>query len=140
MSKPEPSPAKKCILVAEDNANIQELIQVSLEAAGFEVSLASNGKEALDRLHRQRPDLLLLDLQMPRLNGYNVLSLIRADPALRELPVIAITAYAMQGDRERALAAGFDGFLPKPVDRGVLLAELHRALQQRTNNPEPGAA
>jgi two-component system cell cycle response regulator DivK len=85
---------------------------------------ASDGREALERIREMLPDLVLLDIQMPEMDGYQVLREIRNDPVLRNLRVVALTAFAMQGDRERALAAGFDDYLTKPVAVGRLKAQL----------------
>ncbi|HSA92348.1 MAG TPA: response regulator [Terriglobales bacterium] len=116
----------KRILLAEDNPTNRELIRDVLEADGCEVIEADNGQEALHKLREILPHLVLLDVQMPELDGYAVLNRLRADPQLARLPVIALTAYAMRGDRERALAAGFDGYVSKPVDFRHLRAEIER--------------
>ncbi len=116
----------KRVLLAEDNPMNRELIRDMLEASGCEVIEADDGEEALRKLRETPPDLVLLDVQMPRLDGYAVLSHVRADPRLARLPVIALTAYAMRGDREKVLAAGFDGYVSKPVDFGQLRSEIER--------------
>jgi CheY-like chemotaxis protein len=85
---------------------------------------ASNGREALEKIRETRPDLVLLDIQMPEMDGYEVLREIRSDPALKGLRVIALTAFAMRDDRERALAAGFDDYLTKPVTAAKLKEQL----------------
>src|SRR5579862_7375155 len=96
------------ILVADDNAASRELIREVLEMSGYHVVEASNGQEAVSRVHETAPDLVLVDIQMPRLDGYGVLRELRGDPKFAGLRVVALTAFAMQGDRERALEAGFD--------------------------------
>lgn len=110
----------KRILVAEDNPANRELIRAILEASGCEVVEAEDGEEALLKIREAEPDLILMDVQMPRLDGVAVLQQLRAEPSLATIPVIALTAYAMRGDRERFLAAGFDSYLSKPIDAKIL--------------------
>jgi two-component system cell cycle response regulator DivK len=114
------------ILVAEDNAVNRELMREMLEVFGCEVVEAGDGPEALTRMDEVEPDLILLDINMPKLNGFAVLKGIRENPRFSERPVLAVTAYAMREDRDKALQAGFDGYLAKPLDRKLLLAELRR--------------
>ena len=116
------------VLVAEDNAVNRELIRELLESRGYEVSEACDGEEALQLLAQSRPDILLLDIGMPKLDGYGVVRHIRATPALAGLPVLAVTAYAMRGDREQVLQAGFDGYLSKPINATALAEEMGRLL------------
>jgi two-component system cell cycle response regulator DivK len=117
--------AKK-ILVADDSDPSRELIREVLELSDYEVIEAADGAEALSRIRETMPDLVLMDIQMPRLNGYDVLRHLREDQRLVRLPVIALTAFAMQGDRERVLEAGFDGYITKPVDIARLRREVER--------------
>lgn len=116
------------ILVADDNTASRELIREVLEMSGYEVVEATDGREAVSRARENPPDLLLVDIQMPRLDGYGVIHELRNDPRLSGLRVIALTAFAMQGDRERALQAGFDGYITKPVDIAQLRQELKKLL------------
>lgn len=118
----------KTILIADDNAVSRELTRECLEDSGFHLIEASNGKEALQLLKTGRPDLVLLDIQMPEMDGYAVIRAVRADPELRTLPVIAITAFAMEGDSERAAAAGFDAYITKPIRVQSLRQEIQRLL------------
>ena len=110
----------KKILVADDKPTNRELIRVILENSGYAVIEASDGRQAVDLALEHIPDLLLLDLQMPELDGFNVLSEVRKDSRLDGRPIVALTAYAMQGDRERALAAGFTSYVTKPVNLSEL--------------------
>jgi two-component system cell cycle response regulator DivK len=103
------------ILLVEDNSLNRRLVRDLLEYRGHEVVEAITADEARQRL-REKPDLVLMDLQIPGGSGEAVLGEIRADEQLRRLPVIAVTATAMAGDRERLLAAGFDAYLSKPID------------------------
>lgn len=119
----------KKILIADDKATSRELLRTVLERQGYEVMEAADGEEALQKALAEVPDLILLDLQMPRRTGYEVLGELRKDPRHTTLPIIALTASAMQGDRERALAAGFTGYLAKPVALIHLREEVKRLLQ-----------
>lgn len=123
----------KRILIVDDKATSRELLRTILERQGFTVTEAADGEEALQQARAEIPDLILLDLQMPVRNGYEVLSELRQDPRFASLPIIALTASAMQGDRERALAAGFTAYLTKPVTLAHLREEIQRLLQ--TENP-----
>lgn len=104
------------ILVAEDNPANLELMREILDIQGHEIIEAHDGSEALLQAEMANPDLILLDVNMPVLNGFEVLERLRANPQLAPIKVIALTAYAMRGDREKALEAGFDGYLTKPID------------------------
>ncbi len=121
----------KRILVVEDKATSRELLRAVLERQGYLVLEAANGQEGLQRIQQESPDLVLLDLQIPAPNGYEVLKQIRGDRRLAGLPVVALTASAMQGDRERALAAGFTGYIAKPVALSHLRDEVSRLLGPR---------
>lgn len=104
------------ILVVEDNEQNRILIRQILTFHGHEVLEVSNGSEAIRLMEGQRPDLVLLDLQMPVMDGFSVLRHIRLTPGLRRMKVIAVTSLAMKGDREKALEAGFDEYITKPID------------------------
>ena len=114
------------VLVAEDNLPNRELIREILESCGHQVIEAEDGQQALERLKESTPDLILLDIQMPVLDGYAVVRQVRQTPHLANLTVLALTAYAMQGDREKVLQSGFDGYLTKPIDVAVLTDVLQR--------------
>ncbi len=116
------------LLVVEDNAINQQITQEILQARGAEVILADNGRVALERLRQVRCDLVLLDVQMPEMDGYRAAAAIRADPLLKRLPVIAITAHAMPADRERCLAAGMNDYVTKPIDPDLLTETVLRWL------------
>jgi CheY-like chemotaxis protein len=119
------------ILVAEDNAVNRELLRELLEARGYTVLEACNGQEALDMIEQALPELLLLDIGMPVLDGFAVVRKIRENPRLAVLPVVAVTAYAMRGDREKILNSGFDGYLSKPLNPSSLNDELDRLLTKQ---------
>jgi CheY-like chemotaxis protein len=116
------------ILVADDNDASRELIREVLEMSGYDVIEAADGRDAVTMVRESPPDLVLVDIQMPRLDGYGVLRELRADPLLAGLPVVALTAYAMQGDRERALDAGFDDYITKPLEVAALRRQIKRFL------------
>lgn len=123
------------ILVAEDNPASRELLREILVAHGYEVAEVSNGQEALEKIADTRPDLVLLDIQMPILDGFSVVRRLRQDPRFARLRVVALTAYAMRGDRERALAAGFDAYITKPVTVAAIRAQIERFLGPETRAP-----
>ena len=114
----------KRVLVADDNPAGRELVRESLAEHVGSIVEAADGREALAKIRETRPDLVLLDIQMPEMDGYAVVREIRGDPALKGLRVVALTAFAMQGDRERAMEAGFDDYVTKPVTVSKLKAQL----------------
>jgi len=118
----------KTVLIAEDNPINRELLRELLEIRGYTVTEACNGQEALVMVEQAPPDLLLLDIGMPLLDGFAVVRNLRENPRFASLPVVAVTAYAMQGDRERIMDAGFDGYLSKPVNSSTLVQELDRLM------------
>jgi CheY-like chemotaxis protein len=118
----------KKIVIAEDSAAGRELLHELIESWGYEVIEAADGREALQKIIETAPDLLLCDIQMPEQDGYAVIQSLRQDPRFMKLPVIALTAFAMRGDKEKTLAAGFDGHQSKPVEFESLKAEIKRLL------------
>jgi CheY-like chemotaxis protein len=118
----------KRILIVEDKASSRELLRTVLQSQGYAVHEAADGEEGLQKARSEVPDLILLDLQMPVRNGYQVLEELRQDPRFAAIPIVAVTASAMQGDREKALAAGFDGYLTKPLPLNRLRNEIERLL------------
>ncbi len=129
------------ILVVEDSPDIRALVQMLLESAGHEVSTASDGQEGVRAARSVHPDLILMDLSLPVLSGWEATRAIKADPVTSRIPVIAVTAHAMQGDRERALAAGCDGFVAKPIDEETLASLVSSFLEASgSGRAEPAAA
>lgn len=116
--------AGKKVLVADDNPAGRELVREILQDLVSTLVEAANGPESLQKIREVHPDLVLLDIQMPEMDGYQVLREIRSDPVLRGVRVVALTAFAMQGDRERALSAGFDDYITKPVTVAQLKEQL----------------
>jgi CheY-like chemotaxis protein len=119
------------VLIAEDNAVNRELLRELLELRGYTVLEACDGQEALHMIEQTQPELLLLDIGMPVMDGFAAIRKIRENPRLARLPVVAVTAYAMRGDREKILNSGFDGYLSKPVNARSLAEELERLLDKR---------
>jgi CheY-like chemotaxis protein len=108
--------ADESILIVEDNDTNLRLFTYLLSAKGYDVRGAGDGEAAFKVLQGFRPGLILMDLQLPGTDGYEMTRRIKADPVLRDIPIIALTAYAMRGDEEKALAAGCDGYITKPID------------------------
>jgi len=104
------------ILVVEDNDRNRRLMRILLKASGYEVIEAATGKEAMDYLKTQKPDLILMDIQLPHTDGLELTREIKNVEATSDIPIIAVTAYAMKGDRERILEAGCDGYISKPIN------------------------
>ncbi len=112
------------ILIVEDNSANLELMTYLLSAFGHEPLASQDGVEALEALSRETPDLVVCDIQLPRMDGYEVLRHMRASEAWRGLPVVAVTALAMVGDRDRVLAAGFNGYIGKPINPETFVAQV----------------
>jgi CheY-like chemotaxis protein len=104
------------ILIIEDNEQNMYLIKYILEDDGYEVRCASDGKEGIELAAVIRPDLILLDIQLPTMDGYAVARNLRLNPDLADVPIIAVTSYAMPGDREKTMEAGCSGYIEKPID------------------------
>jgi CheY-like chemotaxis protein len=118
----------KKVLVADDKATSRELIRTVLESRGYAVSEAADGLEAVRQAGEILPDLIILDLHMPGLDGFGVLAELRRDRRFAATPIMALTASAMHGDRARALAAGFDSYVSKPIPLPALREEVERLL------------
>lgn len=128
---PTPS-GKPLILIADDRSSSRELLRTVLERVGYEVIEAEDGEQAVSQARAAHPDLILLDLQMPKLDGYEALAQIRADPEFEKVPVLALTASAMRGDRERILGAGFTDYLSKPAGTEQLREAVARLLETKS--------
>jgi len=116
------------ILLVEDNELNRDMLTRRLNRKGFEVRTAGDGQQALDEIARQMPDIVLLDMDLPVLNGWDTSAAIRADEAMADLPVIALTAHAMTGDKQKALEAGCNDYATKPVDFPDLLEKINNLL------------
>lgn len=124
------SSRKPIILIADDRPSSRELLGLVLERTGYEVLEAENGEQAVERVRAGNPDLVLLDLQMPGLDGYGVLAALRAEARFAHLPVLALTASAMRGDREKILEAGFTDYLAKPASPEIVRETVARMLRE----------
>ncbi|MDD5509186.1 MAG: response regulator [Bacteroidales bacterium] len=117
------------VLVIEDNEKNRYLISFILKGAGYEVTEAITGEEGVRMAIGDTPDLVLMDIQLPGIDGYEATRRIRASPAGGKVPIIALTSYAMTGDRERALAAGCTGYVEKPINPDTILDEIQKYLR-----------
>ena len=118
----------KCILVVEDQEDNRQILRDLLASAGYEMIEAENGEEALAAVAEQRPDLILMDIQLPVMDGYEATRRIKADPALKGIPIIVVTSYALSGDEDKARAAGCDDYVTKPYSPRALLAKIREYL------------
>ena len=119
------------ILLVEDHEELWDVLSRRLRRHGFDVVLAQDGQAALDQVAAERPDVVLLDMDLPVMDGWTVARTLRKDEATSRLPVIALTAHAMAGDEAKALAAGCDSYHPKPVDLPRLLVQVDELLLKR---------
>ena len=119
------------VLIVDDNRASRDLIRAILKPVRCRVVEASNGQQALDLIQQERPDLVLLDVDMPGPDGLTVVRKIRENRALADLPVVAVTAFAMEGDRERGMAAGFTAYVTKPVRAALLRQQVLQLLAAR---------
>jgi two-component system cell cycle response regulator DivK len=117
---------KPSVLLIEDNEQNRYLTTFLLEGRGYEVTAAVDGALGVELAGRVLPELILLDIQLPTMDGYAVARALRENPALNDVPIVAVTSYAMPGDREKALAAGCDGYIEKPIDPETFVTEIER--------------
>ncbi len=114
----------KRILVVEDQEDNRQIIRDMLATTDYEITEAENGEQALAAIAKQRPDLILMDIQLPIMDGYEATRRIKADPALKSIPIIAVTSYALSGEEQKARAAGCDDYVPKPYSPRHLPARI----------------
>jgi two-component system, cell cycle response regulator DivK len=112
------------ILLIEDNAVNRDLTQFLLESQGYQVHEAASAEEGFEFLKTDRPALIVMDIQLPRMDGLEATKRLKQNPATRDIPVLAVTSYAMKGDRESAAAAGCAGYVTKPIDKTTFLREV----------------
>src|SRR5215471_9952367 len=115
---------KPRILLVEDNENNRYLAQFLLEREGFSVALAVNGKQALEAARLAKPDLVVMDIQMPEMDGYETAERFKSDPALAAIPLVGVSSFAMPGDRTKAIKLGFAGYIEKPINPETFAREV----------------
>ncbi len=126
------------ILVVEDNTSNVKFIELFLETAGYRVCAVEDAEAAQKAIATTRPDLILMDIQLPGMDGLTLTSLLKKEPATSDIPVVALTAYAMKGDKEKALEAGCDSYMSKPINRPRLLEVMDQLLTAaKTHSVEP---
>jgi len=123
--------SKRRILVVEDNMDTYELVHFILEKNGFETFLASNGRDGVNAALKQRPDLIIMDMSMPEMDGWTATGLIKKEEQTKAIPVIAVTAHALPGDRQRAMDAGCDEYITKPMDLDELVETVQYWVNKR---------
>ena len=128
------------ILVVEDNRANMELTDFLLKASGYTPVLAHGGAEGVRLAAEQRPDLILMDIQMPEMDGYEATAAIKRDPALGVCPVVAVTAFAMVGDRDRIMSHGFAGYISKPIEAETFVTQVEAYLSPQLRGAGPAAS
>lgn len=123
------------VLIVEDNVDNRDMMQFLLERAGYTVSTAETGKEALAIAHREKPDVILMDLSMPEMDGWTAARELRKDPLLVDVPLIAVTAHTLPGDRRRVLDSGFDSYMSKPINVRMFDAMVAQVIEEKKQNP-----
>ncbi len=122
----------KKILHIEDNFENRILVRRLLQSADYDVVEAENAFQAITQLRSSRPDLILMDINMPDVDGYTLTAKLKSVPGIQHIPIIAITANAMRGDREKSLRAGCDGYIEKPINIDTFIDQIHFFLEKRT--------
>lgn len=128
---------KKKILLIEDNEQNRYLVTYLLERKGYEVVPAATGALGIAMADKIRPDLILLDIQLPGMDGYAVADALKGNPQLQAIPIVAVTSYAMAGDREKILSCGAQGYIEKPIDPETFVGEIEPFLRVAGREPEP---
>ena len=127
------------VLLVEDHEEIWDFLSRRLKRRGYDVVLATDGQQGLDMARTEQPDVMLLDMNLPVMDGWTVAGHLKASPETAAIPVIALTAHAMSGDREKVLKAGCDDYHPKPVDFGKLLTQMETLLARGPKAAVPSA-
>ncbi len=132
--------ARETILVVEDDENIQQLVGYNLAKAGFHVIYADNGEQALSLIKREKPELIVLDLMLPGLNGFEICKLVRKDPKTKSLPIVMLTAKSEENDMAAGLDLGADDYITKPFSPKILISRIKAALRRKEGLAEEGSA
>jgi CheY-like chemotaxis protein len=127
---------EKKILLVEDNEVNRRLAGFLLRSQGYEVREATSGAAAFEMVERERPDLIVMDIQLPEMDGLEITRRLKQQPGTADIPVIAVTSFAMKGDREKALAAGCAGYVTKPIDKNTFITEVATHLVNKSKNEE----
>ena len=128
---------KKTILMIEDNEQNRYLATFLLEKHGYAVVSAADGLKGIELAETLLPAMILLDIQLPGMDGYSVARTLRKNPALRHIPIVAVTSYAMEGDREKTIAAGCTGYIEKPIDPDTFVTEIERHMKPAAGTTTP---
>lgn len=131
------SDVQRSILLVEDNEDNRIIYATALRFAGYEVYEATTGTEGVHQARTNRPDMVLMDISVPELDGWEATAILKADPSTKHIPIIAVTAHALPGDEARSLAAGCDGYLAKPIAPGMLLKEVDRRFGRTEPSYQP---
>jgi len=126
--------AKGIILYVEDNYDNRILIRRVLEAEGYRMEEAANAEDAMEKIRAARPNLILMDINMPGVDGYALTARIKGEPGFASVPIVAVTANVMRGDREKSLEAGCDGYIQKPIDIDILSQQIERFLKRPSHD------
>jgi len=129
--------AKKTVLLVEDNEDNRIIYATALRYAGYDVLEAVTGTEGVYEARTHLPDLVLMEISVPELDGWEATAILKADPTTKHIPIVAVTAHALPGDRERSMQAGCDGYLAKPIPPATLLAEVDRRFGRPTPSYTP---
>jgi two-component system cell cycle response regulator DivK len=120
------------LLLVEDNELNRDMLVKRLSRRGYEMLIAVNGREGVDMARTENPDLILMDMSLPEIDGWEATGILKADPNTHDIPVLALTAHAMDGDREKAIKAGCDDYDTKPIDLPRLIEKMNQLLSQHT--------
>jgi len=120
----------RVILIVEDDPRNLKLIRDLLQIRGYTTLEATDGKQGVDMARAKMPDLILMDIQMPVMDGFEAISILKADPVTKSIPIIALTAFAMQGDREKCMEAGFNDYITKPLDTRAFMTTVKEYLEK----------
>ncbi|MGQ9833651.1 MAG: response regulator [Candidatus Villigracilaceae bacterium] len=119
------------VLYVEDNFDNRMLVRRVLMADGYAVIEATNANDAIKMIETEKPDLILMDINMPEVDGYTLTARIKSTPGMSTIPIVAVTANVMRGDREKSLEAGCDGYIQKPIDIDILTQQVERYIQRK---------